>query len=129
MDLYAYLDEIIPVAERPKPNPSPESSAQNRMGIGTGNDSMGDFPLLDVASYLDAWGGEWRSKEKSTSTWYQFRICPVHRDYDGDEWECGICQFDSGKMGAKCMHDPAYGWQDFKAALGDPKEFYVSENI
>jgi hypothetical protein len=61
--------------------------------------------------------------------WYQFRICPIHRDYDGDEWECGICQFTSGKMGAKCMHDPAYGWQDFKAILGDPRQFYLYSRI
>jgi hypothetical protein len=83
--------------------------------------------MLDVASYLDDWGGEWRIKEKGEVTWYQFRICPVHRDYDGDEWECGICQFESGKLGAKCMHD-SYAWQDFKASLGDPRKFYVSDD-
>jgi hypothetical protein len=32
-------------------------------------------------------------------------------------------------MGAKCMHDSSYNWQDFKAVLGDPREFYLSQNI
>ena len=129
VDLYAYLDEIIPMEKRPNLNPSPEFSVQKRMSIRTEDDSMGDFPLLDVASYLDVWGGEWRIKEKSTVTWYQFRICPIHRDYDGDEWECGICQFPSGKMGAKCMHEPSFGWQDFKAVLGDTRQFYIPSSI
>ena len=126
VDLYAYLDEIIPMAGRPKPNLSPELSVQKRIATRPEEGSMNDFPLLDVASFLNAWGGDWRTKDKGNVAWYQFRICPIHRDYDSDQWECGICQFSSGKMGAKCMHDPAYGWQDFKAALGDPKKFYVS---
>ena len=58
VDLYAYLDEIIPVEKRPKLNLSPDLSVQKRMSIRTEDDFMGDFPLLDVASYLDAWGGE-----------------------------------------------------------------------
>ena len=33
-----------------------------------------------------------------------------------------------GKMGAKCMHDPSFDWQDFKAVLGDPREFYKPQN-
>ena len=126
VDLYAYLDEIIPIKEGPKLNPFPEFSGQKRIAARPEGNSMNDFPLLDVASYLDMWGGEWRIKDKGDVAWYQFRICPIHRDYDGDKWECGICQFPSGKMGAKCMHDPVYGWQDFKAALGDPKRFYIS---
>ena len=27
-------------------------------------------------------------------------------------------------MGAKCMHEPTYNWQDFKDVLGDPRQFY-----
>ena len=111
VDLYAHLDEIIP--------PGFDDHKYQ-------HESDGDYPLLDVQSYLNAWGGAWRMREKAGIKWYQFRICPLHRDYDGHEWECGICQFDSGKLGAKCMHDPAYGWQEFKAVLGDPREFSVS---
>ena len=129
VDLYTYIDEIIPMDERLKPNPSPEPSAQKGIVARSEGGAMGYFPLLNVASYLDAWGGEWRSKEKSTVTWYQFRICPLHTDYDGHEWECGVCQSDSGKLGAKCMHEPSYSWQDFKVVLGDPREFYVSGDV
>jgi len=125
VDLYAYIDEIIPKEEKHESQPFAvqrrTTADRNRWKAKAG------LPMLDVASYLDDWGGEWRIKEKGEVTWYQFRICPVHSDYDGDEWECGICQFESGKLGAKCMHD-SYEWQDFKAALGDPRKFYVSEN-
>lgn len=110
-DLYSHLDEIIP--------PGYGVYGDNESG------SDGEYPLLDVQAYLNAWGGAWRMRMKDDVRWYQFRICPIHKDYDGDEWECGICQFPSGKMGAKCMHEPSYGWQDFKAVLGDPREFYV----
>ncbi|MFC1718614.1 hypothetical protein ACFL6S_33485 [Candidatus Poribacteria bacterium] len=109
-DLYAHLDDIIP----------PEyGSCEQDYASGSG-----EYPLLNVQSYLNSWGGAWRMRVKDGVSWYQFRICPIHKDYDGHEWECGICQFPSGKMGAKCMHDPAYSWQDFKAVLGDPREFY-----
>ncbi len=103
----------------------PYTPVQRRPAMhNAGWDRTGDFPLLDVAAYLNTWGGEWRVKEKGAITWYQFRICPVHRDYDGHEWECGVCQSDHGRMGAKCMHDPSYTWQDFKAILGQPAQFY-----
>jgi len=114
-DLYAHLDEIIPEEYGRQTSSNPASDS-------------GDYPFLNVPEYLAAWGGEWRSKEKGSVTWYQFRICPLHADHDGDEWECGICQFPSGKMGAKCMHESAFHWQDFKAVLGDPQEFYVDES-
>ena len=114
-DLYAYLDEIIPEEYGRQTSSNPTSD-------------HGDYPFLNVPEYLDAWGGEWRIKEKGSVTWYQFRICPLHADYDGDEWECGICQFPSGKMGAKCLHEAAFHWQDFKAVLGDPRVFYVNES-
>ena len=121
VDLYSYLDEIIPKEEKHK---SQQFAAQRRTtGYRYESQAKADFPLLDVASYLDAWGGEWRVKEKNNVTWYQFRICPLHTSYDDHEWECGICQFESGKMGAKCMHD-SYDWQDFKVALGDTRNFY-----
>ena len=113
VDLYAHLDEIIP----------PEYGSYEQDYVA----SSGDYPLLNVQAYLNVWGGAWRMRVKNGVGWYQLRICPLHSDYDRHEWECGICQFPSGKMGAKCMHDPAYGWQDFKAVLGDPREFYVNE--
>ena len=109
-DLYAHLDEIIP-----------QEYADSR---DTRPDSGGEYPLLDVQAYLNAWSGAWRMRAKNGVKWYQFMTCPLHTDYDGDEWECGICQFPNGKMGAKCMHEPSYGWQDFKAVLGDPRQFY-----
>lgn len=109
-DLYSHLDEIIPHGYGTYYNAEPDSS--------------GDYPLLDVQAYLNAWGGAWRMRVKDRVRWYQFMICPLHTDYDGHEWECGICQFPDGKLGGKCMHDPAYGWQEFKAVLGDPREFY-----
>ena len=111
-DLYAHLDEIIP----------PEYSRYEQDYTA----GSGDYPLLNVQSYLNTWCGAWRMRVKDGVRWYQLKICPLHTDYDGHEWECGICQFPNGKMGAKCMHDPAYGWQEFKAVLGDPREFYVS---
>ena len=124
VDLYAYLDEIILKRE----SHILQAISVQRKTTAEISEWMinNNFPLLNVPGYLDAWGGEWRIKDKGDVAWYQFRICPIHRDYDGDKWECGICQFPSGKMGAKCMHDPVYGWQDFKAALGDPKRFYIS---
>ncbi|MFC1716567.1 hypothetical protein ACFL6S_23065 [Candidatus Poribacteria bacterium] len=109
-DLYAHLDEIIP---------SEYGSYEQGYSAGSG-----DYPVLNVQHYLNSWGGAWRMRVKDGVRWYQFRICPLHTDYDGHRWECGICQFDSGKMGAKCMHEPSYGWQDFKAILGNPREFY-----
>ena len=122
VDLYAHLDEIIPPEEE-KPVSQPTPSRRRTITEPEGK-PVGDFPLLDVPTYLQSWGGEWRAKERGAVTWYQFRICPLHTDHDGDEWECGICQFSSGKMGSKCMHEPSYSWQDFRSALGDPRPFY-----
>ncbi len=113
VDLYAHLDEIIPPEYGAEP--SQERDADT-----------GDYPFLDVKAYLNAWGGEWRVKQRGTVTWFQLRECPIHTDNDGHEWECGICQYPNGAMGAKCMHDPSYSWQDFKKVLGDPREFYTS---
>jgi len=121
VDLYAHLHEIILKEESPGLQPIP---VQRKTTVESPEwKTTGGFPLLDVASYLDAWGGEWRIKEKGEVTWYQFRTCPLHTDHDGHEWECGICQSQSGKLGAKCMHD-SYDWQDFKTVLGDPGDFY-----
>jgi len=116
VDLYAHLDEIIPDEYKEEVSNKPDSVS-------------GDYPFLNVREYLDSWGGEYRIKQRGNATWYQFCECPLHTDYDGHEWECGICQYESGKLGGKCMHDPAYGWQDFKAVLGDPKEFYVVRDV
>ena len=115
VDLYAYLDEIIPTDWTPK------KAIQSKQKVITPNN--GNYPKLDVPAYLDAWGGEWRTKEKDGVIWYQFEDCPVHNDPDNDKWECGICQYPNGQMGAKCMHEN-YTWQDFKEVLGDPKPFY-----
>lgn len=111
-DLYSHLGEIIPPG----------------YGVYRNNESVSyaEYPLLDVQAYLNAWGGAWRMRVKNGVRWFQFMTCPLHTDYDGHRWECGICQFPSGKMGAKCMHDTSYGWREFKAILGDPREFYVS---
>jgi hypothetical protein len=127
VDLYSYLDEIIPPEEKTESQPVVQSTAP-KLQKPKKRKATDDYPLLDVPAYLNAWGGEWRIKEKGAVTWYQFRICPLHTDPDGDEWECGICQEASGKMGAKCMHEPSYGWQDFKTVLGDPKPFYRGES-
>ena len=128
VDLYAKIEEIIPGDYISKTKS--QNSVSHRNSITMPNDkSANGFPVLDVISYLNAWGGEWRIKKKGTITWYQFRICPLHKDYDSDRWECGICQFPDGKMGAKCMHDSSFSWQDFKEVLGDPREFYFSQNI
>lgn len=125
VDLYAHLNEIIPQESAQEQDKSSASSTtSNSKRKETKSDD--DYPFLDVPAYLNAWGGEWRIKEKSDRTWYQFRICPLHKDYDGDEWECGICQDPYGKMGAKCMHEESYTWQDFKEVLGDPKPYYLN---
>jgi hypothetical protein len=126
VDLYAKIDEIIPVIYR---NKAQKSAFHSKSITMPNSKSANGFPVLDVISYLNAWGGEWRIKRKGSITWYQFRICPLHKDYDSDRWECGICQFSDGKMGAKCMHDSSFSWSDFKAVLGDPREFYLSQNI
>lgn len=124
VDLYALLDEIIPQQESTQEQEQriDKGKASNEKRKETSSDD--DYPFLDVPAYLNAWGGEWHIKEKSDRTWYQFRICPLHKDFDGDEWECGICQDADGKMGAKCMHDTEYTWQDFKEVLGNPKPYY-----
>ncbi len=124
MDLYALLDEIIP-QDTEEQEEKPQKTAKTRKEKSP-KKRANDFPMLDVSAYLSEWGGEWRIKEKGAVTWYQFRECPLHTDDDGDEWECAICQFTDGKMGAKCMHEPSFGWQDFKKVLGDPKPFYQS---
>ncbi|MBN1890447.1 MAG: hypothetical protein JW850_20810 [Thermoflexales bacterium] len=80
---------------------------------------------LDVGAYLAAAGQEYRARSKGGVTWYNFKDCPVHTDPDGDRYECGICQFDNGALGAKCQHDPTATWADFKAALGNPAPYYV----
>lgn len=121
IDLYGLLDEIIPPEQEPETSQKKAATPKSK----TQSKTTDDYPLLDVPAYLDAAGVEWRTKEKGDKTWYQFRECPIHTDDDSHEWECGICQGDSGKMGAKCMHEPSYTWQDFKQALGDPKSFYV----
>ena len=82
---------------------------------------------LDVPAYLAAAGlvegRDYRVKHKQGTTWYNLRLCPVHADPNAN-FECGICQGDDGAMGAKCQHDSAKTWRDFKAALGDPARFY-----
>ncbi|MBN1890439.1 MAG: hypothetical protein JW850_20770 [Thermoflexales bacterium] len=83
---------------------------------------------LDVQAYLAAAGQEHRTRQKGSVTWYNLRDCPVHDDPDGDRYECGICQFENGALGAKCQHDPGATWADFKAALGDPTPYYISGN-
>jgi len=124
VDLYAHLDDIIPAKYERRQHVTPQkANVQIKANIRLGNNN---YPRLDVPAYLDAWGGEWRVKKKGIVTWYQFRTCPLHTDHDNDQWECGICQFPDGKMGAKCMHDPSFGWQDFKVVLGDPMEFLLS---
>ncbi|MFQ6114436.1 MAG: hypothetical protein ACE5NG_10190, partial [bacterium] len=125
IDLYAKLDEIIPQEEKKESQKGTQDTTSKKKKEKR-RKKTDDYPFLDVPAYLDAWGGQWRLKEKGTVTWYQFRICPLHTDFDGDEWECGICQYQDGKMGAKCMHEPSYGWQDFKDVLPDPKLFYKS---
>ncbi len=83
---------------------------------------------LDVAAYLAAAGlvegRDYRAKHKKGTTWYNFRLCPVHAD-PHPNFECGICQADDGAMGAKCQHDSSKTWRDFKVALGDPSRFYL----
>jgi len=125
VDLYAHLDEIITLEEKPEPKKAVQSTS-SKSQKSTRRKATGDYPKLDVPAYLSAWGGEWRTKEKGAVIWYQFKICPLHTDFDSDQWECGICQYADGKMGGKCMHEPSYSWQDFKAVLGDPKPFYQS---
>ena len=125
VDLYAKLDEIIPQESTQAQEPiTAKGEASNSRKKETERD--GDYPLLDVEAYLSASQCTWRKKEKGSRTWYQFEKCPIHTDDDGDEWECGICQDASGKMGAKCMHDDDYTWQDFKEVLGDPKPYYLN---
>lgn len=129
IDLYSHIDEIIPPDWTPK---NVKATIQPKQKIITKNwgrrrvnaSHAGDYPKLDVPAYLNAWGGEWRQKEKAETTWFEFRKCPLHTDDDGHEWECGLRQDSDGKMGAKCQHEQSYGWQDFKAVLGDPKPFY-----
>jgi hypothetical protein len=125
VDLYSKIEEIIPRDYIKKAKSQNSLSYRNSITIPNGKSPNG-FRVLDVPAYLSAWGGEWRIKKKGTVTWYQFKICPLHQDHDGDKWECGICQFPDGKMGAKCMHEPSYNWQDFKSVLGDPREFCQS---
>lgn len=83
---------------------------------------------LDVAAYLAAAGliegRDYRVKHKGGTTWYNFRLCPVHAD-PHPNFECGICQADDGAMGAKCQHDSSKTWRDFKLALGDSSRFYL----
>ena len=86
--------------------------------------SNSGYPLLDVQAYLNVWDGAWRMRVKDGVKWFQFMTCPTHTDYGGHRWECGICQYPDGKLSGKCMHDPDNGWQEFKAVLGDPREFY-----
>ncbi len=126
VDLYAKLDEIIPQESTQEQEPSKaQKPSSNSRPKETSRD--GDYPLLEVKAYLNASLVRWRTKEKGDITWYQFETCPLHTDDDSDRWECGICQDSTGKMGAKCMHEPSYTWQDFKEVLGDPKPYYVKE--
>jgi len=123
VDLYTHISEIIPQESTQVQEPT---RAKKKASNGESKKSAagGDYPLLDVPAYLNASGVTWRIKEKSDRTWYQFEMCPLHTDDDSDRWECAICQEPSGKMGAKCMHEEAYTWKDFKEELGDPKPYY-----
>ena len=67
VDLYAKLDEIIPPDWMPK---NVKITIQPKRKPTT--QSNGDYPKLDVQSYLNAWGGAWRTKEKGEVIWYQF---------------------------------------------------------
>lgn len=83
---------------------------------------------LDVTAYLAAAGmaegRDYRVKHKKGTTWYNFRLCPIHAD-PHPNFECGICQADDGALGAKCQHDSGKTWRDFRATLGDASHFYV----
>lgn len=100
-------------------------SAPGAPGRATGPRPLAAGRRLDVAAYLAASGREYRVRQKHNVTWYNFLDCPVHTDPDGDHYECGICQFENGALGAACQHDPQATWADFKAVLGDPGPYYI----
>lgn len=114
VDLYELLKELQPLKQSITPTKTKTASPKKSDVV---------YAAFNVESYLSAWGGEWRKQEKGDVTWFQFAECPVHTDPDGHQWECGICQDASGKMGAKCMHNDSYVWLDFKAVLGDIQPF------
>ncbi|MFQ6044524.1 MAG: hypothetical protein ACE5PV_27035, partial [Candidatus Poribacteria bacterium] len=79
VDLYAKLDEIIPTEEEAESQQGTQDTTSQKKKEKR-RKKTDDYPFLDVPAYLDAWGGQWRLKEKGTVTWYQFRICPLHTD-------------------------------------------------
>ena len=126
VDLYTMTEHILPPKTPPKSLPGGRHGSPPESRTSSPPHQYAPF---DVEAYLNQWGGVWRKQEKKDMVWYQFAECPVHTDHDEHQWECGICQSASGKMGAKCMHNESYGWADFKEKLGDIKSFLSSEQL
>jgi putative DNA primase/helicase len=126
VDLYAMLDKIIPPEESATKGKEEEKEehAEEKEGSAEEKELFEGGVRLDVESYLEAAGVEYRIKTKGDWTWYQLYDCPIHSDPDGDHFECSIGQEVNGMLGAKCMHDPTLGWQEFKEALGDPTPYF-----
>jgi transcriptional regulator with XRE-family HTH domain len=129
VDLYAKLDEIIP------PDWTPKDAKTTTRGSATALSTIqpkrktttrtnGDYPLLNVEAYLQHYGVEYKVKEKAERIIYELFPCPFNPEHN--HGEAHIAQCLDGKMEAACKHDSCAGkgWQEFKAAIGDPKPFY-----
>jgi hypothetical protein len=119
VDLYAKLDEIIPPDWTPK---AARATIQPKRKTTT--PTNGDYPLLDVEAYLQHYGVEYKVKEKADRIIYELFPCPFNPEHN--HGEAHIAQCSDGKMEAACKHNSCAGkgWQEFKAAIGDPKTFY-----
>jgi len=117
VDLYAMVDDIIPTNWKPH---GTETTANTRR---TAHQS-GDYPRLDVERYLKHYGHDYTPKHKDGRTLYVLEHCLFNPDHNGAD--AALIQEANGQMGYKCFHNSCAdkGWQDAKAAIGDPKPFY-----
>jgi len=79
---------------------------------------------LCLEKYLSDHGIEYREKDEPTSdgrTVYLLDQCPFNAEH-GSRGESCVMQEQSGKLSFKCQHDScsAFGWRDFKEAIGQP---------
>lgn len=114
VDLYAMLDELIPVNEAKLVN----KKKKNIQGVSSSLD-------LDVEGYLSHYGvGVSQRKDKGDYICWELEECPF--DPSHNRGESSVFKFVSGATWFKCQHETCKNrmWKDFKERVGDPKAFY-----
>jgi hypothetical protein len=113
-ELTAFRKEAKPTPKAPAPKKG--AAASQGRGLTDGWDFETCSRILEAL--LTRAGLPFHVKDKDGQRIFNFRDCPHHTDPDGQHFECAIMARSEGGFAAKCFHDEAAGWKDFKAKIG-----------